>query len=87
MNSDEMNPESTPSRGVNAVRLTALVLLLSAMALAADLAWMAPGRIPVQGNTAVSQVQAKARAQTSDERADRHYEKTAAGPTTENLAN
>lgn len=85
MDSDEMNPESTPPRGVNAVRLTALVLLLSAMALAADLAWMTPSRIPVQSSAAVAQ--AKAPAQTSDQRADRHYEKTAAGPSTQNVAN
>ena len=77
---------TTSRRTVNTVRLTALVLLLSAVAIAADLAWMAPGRIPVQGTAPVAQAQAKP-AQSSNDRADRHYEKTAAAGSAKNFAN
>ena len=78
---------ATSRRTVNAVRLTALVLLLSAVAIAADLAWMAPGRIPVQGVTAVAPAHAKSEVEASNERADRHYEKTAAAEAAKNFAN
>ncbi len=79
---------TTTSRStVNAVRLTALVLLLAAVAIAADLAWMAPGRIPVHGSAPVAQAHSKSPTQSSNERADRHYEKTAAAQATKNFAN
>ena len=53
---DFSRSQATPGRVGAGVKLAALVFTLGAIALAADLAWMAPGHIPVRDSARESPV-------------------------------
>jgi hypothetical protein len=54
MSTKESTPESPRYSANSRIGLVAFVMTVGAIAVAADLAWMAPGRIPVQGSAVVT---------------------------------